>query len=158
MQRTSIKNKLILCFLLLILIVIVVVTTINLLTDKFYVAQALSTAIALGVGVLFGSIFSKSLVGRLNSLSREAEKVSGGDLTRDIPVVSMDEVRSLEEIFGAMVHHIRSMIFDIKKVAFDIKEANLSLVHLLKNFFQALEGLSGITLTGLCFLHGCIDF
>ena len=137
MPRTSIKNKLILCFVLLIFIVIVVVTTINLLTDQFYVAQALSTAIALGVGIFFGGIFSNSLVMRLNSLSREAEKVSGGDLTRDIPVVSMDEVRSLEEIFGVMVHHIRSMIFDIKKVALEINEANISLVYLMKKVLES---------------------
>ena len=151
MPRTSIKNKLILCFLLLILIVIVVVTTINLLTDKFYVAQALSTAIALGVGIFFGSIFSNSLVTRLKSLSSEAEKISGGDLTRDIPVVSMDEVRSLEEIFGVMVHHIRSMIFDIKKVAFEIKEANISLVHLMKKVLESsreIDRSSGVIAKG----------
>ncbi len=142
MPRTSIKNKLILCFLLLILIVIVVVTTINLLTDKFYLAQALSTAIALGAGVFLGSIFSNSLVSRLKSLSSEAEKISGGDLTRDISVVSMDEVRSLEEIFGVMVHHIRSMIFDIKKVAFEIKEANISLVHLMKKVLESSRDIS----------------
>lgn len=137
MPRTSIKNKLILCFLLLILVVLVVVTAVNLITDQFYMALAVSTAIALSAGIFFGSIFSNSLVTRLNSLSNEAQKVSSGDLTCDIAVVSMDEVRSLEEIFGLMVTHIRSMIYDIQKVSFQVKAANVTLMQLAKRMLDS---------------------
>lgn len=139
MGRTSIKNKIILCFLVLILIVMVVVTTVNLLTEQFYLAQAISTAIALGVGIFFGSLFSNSLVWRLKNLSCEAEKISGGDLTREIQVISVDEVRSLEEIFRLMVNHIRNMIMDIKTVALRIDEANVTLVGLSRKLIESSQ-------------------
>ena len=100
-------------------------------------ALAVSTAIALSAGIFFGSIFSNSLVTRLNSLSNEAQKVSSGDLTCDIAVVSMDEVRSLEEIFGLMVTHIRSMIYDIQKVSFQVKAANVTLMQLAKRMLDS---------------------
>lgn len=137
MGRTSIKNKFILCFLVLILIVMVVVTAVNLVTEQFYLAQAVSTAIALGVGIFFGSLFSNSLVWRLNNLSSEAEKISNGDLTREIQVTSVDEIRSLEEIFRAMVSQIRSMILDIKTVALKIDEANVTLVELTRKLIES---------------------
>lgn len=139
MSITSIKNKMILCFLLLILVVLLVVTTVNLLTNKFYLAQAVSTAIALGAGIFFGGIFSNSLVTRLNSLSSEAQIISSGDLTRDIEVVSMDEVRSLEEIFALMVQHIRSMIADIKKISSQIKVVNTILMQLARRVLQSSQ-------------------
>lgn len=141
MRRTSIKNKLILFFLILILMVMVVVTAINLITDEFYLAQAISTVIALGAGIFFGSFFSSSLVRRLKSLSRAAEEISGGDLTREIEVVSLDEVRSLEEIFATMVEQIRSMIFDIKAVALQIKAANTTLVNLTEKMLENSQAI-----------------
>jgi len=136
MGRTSIKNKLILCFLALILIVMIVVTAVNLVTKEFYLAQGISTAIALAVGTIFGSLFSKSIVWRLNNLSRVAEKISDGDLTREIQIISQDEVRSLEEIFSMMVNHIRSMIFDIKSISLQVQKANATLVHLTNKMLE----------------------
>lgn len=136
MGHTSIKNKSILGFVALILIVMVVVTAVNLLTEQFYLAQAISTAIALAVGIVFSAVFSNSLVWRLTNLSNEAEKVSVGDLTREIQVTSSDEVRSLEEIFGLMVKQLRAMLYDIKTVAFRIDEANVNLVGLTRKLIE----------------------
>ena len=72
MGRTSIKNKLILSFLLLLLIVMIVVSIVNLNSKSFYLAQAISTAIAMGFGIIFGTVFSNSIVRRLKRLSTVA--------------------------------------------------------------------------------------
>ncbi|MBW2342468.1 MAG: methyl-accepting chemotaxis protein [Deltaproteobacteria bacterium] len=132
MGRTSLKNKLILSFLALLLIVLVVVGVVNRISDDFFLAQAISAVLALIAGIIFGSMFSKSLVNRLNSLSNVAREISRGDLSRDIPLLSLDEVRDLEEIFSTMVDDLRAMILDLKNVSQQIRKTNRSLSSLVK--------------------------
>jgi len=136
MGRTSIKNKLILSFLALLLIVMVVVGVVNRVANDFYLAQAISTALALASGVIFGSIFSKSLVKRLNDLSNVAKQVSNGDLSKEIPLLSQDEVRDLEEIFSLMVCHLKGMLSDMKNVSLQVQETNANLTQLTKKVLE----------------------
>jgi len=84
MKRTSIKNKLILSFLGLLLIVMVVVGIANEITNDFIVSHAISTALALAAAIIFGGVFSRSIVRRLNSLSSVAKEISRGDLSKEI--------------------------------------------------------------------------
>ena len=132
MGKTSIKNKLILSFLALLLIMIVVVGVVNHIANDFYLAQAISTALALAAGIVFGSMFSSSLVKRLNRLSNVAREISQGDLSREILFLSNDEVRDLEEIFAMMVNHLRSIISDMKNVSLQVHETNANLNNLTK--------------------------
>ena len=130
MSRTSIRNKLILSFLVLLLVLMMVIAVIGLLTNDFYTAQAISVALALAAGAIFGGYFSKSIVRRLNSLSAVAREVSHGDLSKDIPLLSHDEIRDLEEVFASMVKDLRAMISDIKNVSGRMEETNRELSSL----------------------------
>ena len=130
MSRTSIRNKLILSFLVLLLLLMMVVAVINRLTDDYYTAQAISVALALAAGAVFGGYFSRSIVRRLNSLSTVAREISHGDLSKDIPLLSQDEIRDLEEVFASMVKDLREMILDIKNVASKMEETNRDLSSL----------------------------
>ncbi|MBW1862650.1 MAG: methyl-accepting chemotaxis protein [Deltaproteobacteria bacterium] len=131
MNRTSIKNKLILSFLALLLVVMVVVGIANQITDDFVVAQAISAAFALAAGVIFGGIFSRSIVRRLNSLSNVAKEISRGDLSKEIPLLSQDEIRDLEEAFAMMVNDLRDIISEIKRVSSRIEETGGDLSDLI---------------------------
>ena len=139
MSRTSIRNKLILSFLSLLLLLMMVVAVINRLTHDFYTAQAISVALALAAGVVFGGIFSRSIVRRLNSLSSVAREVSRGDLSKDIPLLSQDEIRDLEEVFSEMVVDLRGMISDIKKVSNRMAGTNKTLSALAKKVLVSSE-------------------
>jgi len=132
MGRTSIKNKLILSYLGLLLAVVVVVGVVNRMTNDFFLSQAISTALALFIAIVFGSIVSRSFVKRLKSLSDVAREVSRGDFSRDIPLVSRDEVRDLEEAFAMMVNQLMGMVSDMKVVAFQIQENNKGLNEVVK--------------------------
>jgi len=132
MGRTSIKNKLILSFLALLFIVMVVVGVVNRITQDFYLAQAISSALAMVAGIIFGGVFSRSFIRRLNSLSNIAREISRGDLSKDIPLLSQDELRDLEEIFSTMVGDLRNMISDMKEVSLRTKETNSSLTDLVE--------------------------
>ena len=130
MKRTSIKNKMILSFLVLLLIVLVVVGVAHRVTHEPDTALALSAALALMAGVFFGSIFSRSIVRRLKQLSRAAKEVSRGDLSQDISLLSRDEIRDLEEVFQTMVAHLRGMISETKAVAAQIEATHKDLSEL----------------------------
>jgi methyl-accepting chemotaxis protein len=145
MGRTSIKNKLMLSFLALLLIVIVVISVVNWVATDFMLSQAISTALALAAGIVFGGIFSKSLVNRLNSLSDAAREVSHGDLSREIPLLSRDEVRDLEEIFAKMVDDLRSMISEMKNVSIQIQQTNRNLLDLVKKIVKRGEEIDNLT-------------
>jgi methyl-accepting chemotaxis protein len=136
MGRTSIKNKLILSFLALLLVVLVVVGVVNRMFNDFYLAQAISTALALAAGIVLGGIFSRSLVRRLNRLSKVAGEISQGDLTKEIPVLSQDEIRDLEEIFAKMMADLRDMIGEMKHVSSQISETNSRLSRVVKKLLE----------------------
>jgi len=127
MGRTSIKNKLILSFLGLLIVVMVVVGVVIRLTNDYYLGLIISTAFAMATGIIFGNIFSRSLVRRLNSLCDVAQEVSKGDLTREIPIVSRDEVRDLEELFAKMVTDLKAVISEMNHVASQIQNTNSNL-------------------------------
>ncbi len=127
MHRTSIKNKLILSFLALLLIVMVVVVAAQQITDNVITALGVSAALALAAGIIFGGIFSRSIVRRLNSLSSVAKEISHGDLSKEIPFLSQDEIRDLEEVFAAMVRDLREIISEIKDVSTRIEETGRNL-------------------------------
>ena len=131
MNRTSIKNKLILSFLGLLLIVMVVVGIANQITNDFIAAQAISAVLGLAAGVIFGGIFSRSIVRRLNSLSSVAKEISRGDLSKEIPFLSQDEIRDLEEAFAMMVKDLRDIISEIKSVSSRIEETGRNLSGLI---------------------------
>jgi methyl-accepting chemotaxis protein len=140
MNRTSIKNKMILSFLALLLIVMVVVGAAQQITGNVVTALAVSAALALAAGIIFGGIFSKSIVKRLNSLSSVAQEISRGDLSKEIPFLSLDEIRDLEEVFAAMVNDLRNIISDIKKVSIQIEKTGANLgVQIEKVLASSLE-------------------
>jgi len=139
MSRTSIRNKLILSFLILLLFLMMIVAVINRLTHDFYTAQAISVALALAAGAIFGGYFSRSIVRRLNSLSAVAKEISHGDLSKDIPLLSQDEIRDLEEVFASMVKDLREMISDIQNVAGRMEETNRALSSLSEKVMASSE-------------------
>lgn len=144
MGRTSLKNKLIMYFLILLLIVIVVIATVNQTTNDFFLAQGLSIALAMAIGTVFGIIFSRSITSRLNKLSNAAKEISCGDLTQEIQIISSDEIRDLEEVFSLMVNHLRALLLDMKNVSYKIHTTNSMLKILGK---KLLENSNDIDIT-----------
>ncbi len=132
MGRTSIRNKLILSLFALLFLILAAITIVNKYTDKFLLIQIISVGLTIVAAPVFGSIFSKSIVKRLNSLSGAANEISHGDLSRDIPLHSRDEVRDLEEVFSRMVDDLRSLLSYMKDVSVQIAETNARLSTLAK--------------------------
>ncbi|MBL6979428.1 MAG: methyl-accepting chemotaxis protein, partial [Desulfobacteraceae bacterium] len=103
----------------------------NRVTNDFITAQAISVALGLAAAIILGGIFSKSIVRRLTSLSNVAKEISRGDLSKEIPFLSQDEIRDLEEAFAMMVKDLRNIISDIKSVSSRIEETGRDLSVLI---------------------------
>ena len=131
MGRTSIKNKLILSFLALLLILLSVVGFVNFWSKDFYLAQAISAAVALASGIIFGSMFSESIVKRLQRLANVATEISRGDLSKEISMDSHDEIRDLEEVFAKMVNDLRAILSEMNQVSTQIQQTNKHLAGLI---------------------------
>jgi methyl-accepting chemotaxis protein len=136
MGRTSLKNKLILAFLGLLLTVMALVGLVNYYTDNFFMAQGISTAVAMGFGIVFGAVFSGSLLKRLTRLSDAAREISSGDLSREIEVQSNDEIRDLEDVFSRMVTELRGMIRDMKNLFGRIQSTKVELNDIIRRIVQ----------------------
>jgi len=132
MGQTTIKNRLILCFLILILTGLLVAAGVNYFISDYWKAHAISIAIALGVGVFLGRVFSMSLVRRLEALISLAKNVSLGDLTQEVYVRSTDEVRDLEEAFKKMVYDLRQLISQVKMASLEVSETANKLLGQVK--------------------------
>jgi methyl-accepting chemotaxis protein len=132
MGRTSIKNKMMLSNFALLVIVMIVVYVVNYVAADSFLAHEISIILALISGIIFGHVFSRTLVQRLNNLIKIAGVISNGDLSKDIPTTSRDEVRDLEEVFAKMVSDLRSMIAEMKGVSFQINRTNEQLSNLTK--------------------------
>ncbi len=131
MGRTSIRNKLILSFLAFLLILLSVVGFVNYFSQDFYLAQAISAAMALTSGIIFGSIFSQSIVRRLHRLRDVASEISRGDLSKEITLDSHDEIRDLEEVFAKMLKDLRIILSEMDQVATQIQQTNKHLGGLI---------------------------
>ena len=62
------------------------------------------------VGVLFGLLASRRLIGRVHRLEAATQAVACGDYTIALPMVSRDEVGRLEANFTAMARHVGSTL------------------------------------------------
>jgi len=147
MNRTSIKNKLILSFLGLLLIVMVVVGVAQQITDNVITALSASAALALAAGIIFGGIFSRSIIRRLNSLSSIAREISHGDLSKEIPFLSSDEIRDLEEVFSKMVTDLREIISEIKEVSSRIEDTGRNLTVQIEKVLANSQEIDETALT-----------
>jgi hypothetical protein len=87
----------------------------------------------------FRGLFFKIHCPPLKQLEFRGKEISHGDLSKDIPILSQDEIRDLEEVFASMVKDLRSMISDIQKVAGRMEETNRALSSLSEKVLSSSE-------------------
>ena len=84
-------------------------------------AAALVLAVVLGgavpVGVLFGLLSSRRLVGRLRRLAGSTVAVADGDFRHRVPVSGRDEVGQLEDSFNRMAERLASAVDSERRLA-----------------------------------------
>lgn len=77
-------------------------STVESFTESINQSLLMGTLIAVGVSLLLGLIFSRTLTHQLGQLSKASQEISKGDLNQRVEVKSKDEIGQLAETFNQM--------------------------------------------------------
>ena len=83
--------------------------------------------LAIVAGMVLAFAMSKRLTTEIRSLATTARTVSEGDLTRDVPVNTRDEVGELAAAFNQMVDSLRDIAREVKATAAEVTSSAVAL-------------------------------
>jgi len=119
-SATTIGKKLYAGFLLVICVTAVVSAVLSYGLRQFLPQDysfAITWLLAIVAGMILAFLMSKSLTTEIRSLAATARVVAEGDLTRDVPVNTTDEVGELAAAFNQMVGSLREIAREAKTTA-----------------------------------------
>ena len=79
------------------------------------------------IGIVLAFVMSKSLTTEIRTLAATARTVAEGDLTKDVPVNTADEVGELAESFNLMVRSLREIASEVKTTSDDVTGSAVAL-------------------------------
>jgi methyl-accepting chemotaxis protein len=122
------KSKLAIAFILAVFIPIVIGIFVDALTSfSLFWTNLLRVFIGLLVSALFALIVSKMLTKNLTSLAETQEGVAKGDLTKEVKVVSGDEVGNLADSLRELIKSLREIVGQVKMSAETLASSTQSL-------------------------------
>ena len=143
---TTIKKKLYAGFLLVICVTAVVSAVLSyglghLLPQDY--SFAITWLLAIVAGMVLAFIMSKSLTTEIRSLAAAARIVAEGDLTRDVPVNTSDEVGELAAAFNQMVGSLREIAREVKMASTTVNTSAAALSASAEEMNASTEEIAG---------------
>ena len=148
MQSTTIGKKLYLGFLAVIVatgVVPALLSTIPALRRIIPQEHMLIFTGVLGVvvGLVLAFFMAKSLTTELRTLAGAARIVAEGDLTKDVPVNTSDEVGELAATFNQMVRNLREIAREVKTTAESVTASAVALSSSAEEMNSSTEEIAG---------------
>jgi len=149
----QIGYKFILGFLTVVAAVAFVPAWVGLLDYAPEITNVLSYVVALTIGLILGSFFSKSFTKNIALLRGATESISQGDLSRDLdfpPTRFPDETHSMAVSINTMLESLRTLVRQIRETAERVSESSRTLSSTAleinastEEVAQAIEQISG---------------
>jgi len=95
------------------------------------------------LGLILAFVMSKSLTTEIRALATTARIVAKGDLTRDVPVNTSDEVGELAESFNLMVRNLREIAREVKTTAEAVTASAVALSASAEEMNSSTEEIAG---------------
>jgi len=133
------KNKLLISFIGVILWIIAVNFLSSMVLDSVWKAQALSIAIGLLVGMIFGIYISDSVTKNLFQLVEATTIISKGDLRQEIEISSDDEIGKLANSFQTMLINLRQIVSRVKKGSQKVMKSSNEVHNSIKKLREITE-------------------
>lgn len=112
------KSKLAIAFILAVFIPIVIGILMDVLTNfSLFWTNLMRIFVGMLVSALFALIVSHLLTKNLTSLAQVQESVAKGDLTRDVNLISSDEVGNLADSLRELIKSLREIVGQVKESA-----------------------------------------
>ncbi|MBU5635682.1 methyl-accepting chemotaxis protein [Geomonas sp. Red69] len=149
----QIGYKFILGFLAVVAAVVFVPSAVQLLQYSPELTSVISYVVALTVGLILGSFFSKSFTKNISLLTGATESISQGDLSRDLnfPATRFpDETHSMALSINTMQENLRALVRQIRETSERVSESSrtlsssaLEINASTEEVAQAIESISG---------------
>ena len=107
--------------------------------DSVWKAQALSIAIGLLVGMIFGIYISDSVTKNLFQLVEATTIISQGDLRQEIEISSDDEIGKLASSFQTMLINLRQIVSRVKKGSQKVMKSSNEVHNSIKKLREITE-------------------
>ena len=149
----QIGYKFILGFLAVVAAVAFVPSGVQLLQYSPELTSVLSYVVALTIGLILGSFFSKSFTKNISLLTGATEAISQGDLSRDLEFPATrfpDETHSMALSINTMLENLRTLVRQIRETSERVSESSrtlsasaLEINASTEEVAQAIESISG---------------
>jgi len=134
-MSVSIGKRLYFGFLLVILVTILAANLLSVTLRRTFaegvvagvVVDVLSGGLSILAGLALAWAISRDLIGELRSFAMATKVISEGDLMRDVPVKSDDELGELAKAFNQMVASLREIVREVKATAEAVTTSALNL-------------------------------
>ncbi|OGT98261.1 MAG: chemotaxis protein [Geobacteraceae bacterium GWB2_52_12] len=151
-MRIPIGYKFIIGFIVVVAAVAFSPRLVEMLGYSTEISAVLGYVVALTIGLILGSLFSKGFTANFRILTDSAESISRGDLTRDVavrPSAIPDESHELASLINLMLQNLRDLVRHIKKSsgqltgsAREINSTALEINASTEEVAQAIEQIS----------------
>ena len=129
-SATTIGKKLYVGFLLVIFATVVLSGLLSWVLGRFLPQEyifIITGLLAIVAGMVLAFVMSKNLTTEIRSLAMTAGIVAKGDLTRDVPVNTSDEVGELASAFNLMVGSLRDIVREVKTTSDAVTSSAMAL-------------------------------
>lgn len=129
-SATTIGKKLYAGFLLVILATVVLSGLLSVVLRRFLPQEyifIITGLLAIVAGMVLAFVMSRNLTTEIRSLAMTAGTVAEGDLTRDVPVNTSDEVGELAAAFNLMVGSLRDIVREVKTTSDAVTSSAMAL-------------------------------
>jgi len=87
--------------------------SVNSRADLINLLQIVVTVSSIVLGLIAGTIIIKKIIASVNAVNIAAKQVSEGDLSREVPVTSNDEIGDMAASFNVMIKNVRRVVEQI---------------------------------------------
>ena len=146
MQSTTIGKKLYLGFLAVIVATGVVPSILSTALHRFIPQEYIlifTGVLGVLVGIILAFAISKGLTTEIRKLAAGARVVAEGDLTKDVPVNTADEVGELAAAFNQMVRSLREIAREAKTTAEAVTASAVALSASAEEMNSSTEEIAG---------------
>jgi methyl-accepting chemotaxis protein len=142
----TIGKKLFLNFLLVIVVTAILPPTLSRALRQFVpqeYALIVTSFLGIAITMVIAFVVSKSLTTEIGALAVAARIVAEGDLTKDVPVNTRDEVGELAGAFNQMVGNIRDIAREVKATSNAVTAAAVALSSSAEEMNSSTEEIAG---------------
>lgn len=105
---------------------------------KLKIALTLAALLACGFGIGFSFVIIRQILGSVGAVNEVAKKASGGDLSKEAPIYSKDEIGEMAASFNQMIRSLREMVGRVNSATVTVTDGSKELSQTVQNINERI--------------------